>query len=148
MSTHPLSGLLPNVDRYSYYLGITTAFVEMVAMGCKRMALSPPYTDIELTALSVPTQQIVDEYRLAILVEPHLLITPLFPTDAAAERTVIIIARDQATIAEYQALVRQRAAAVAEQRLADRAEDLAWQFGRLLSYSDAAIQQLLTNHTR
>lgn len=131
------------VDRSSYLLGITTAFAEVVAMGCKRLALSPPYTEPELAALLVPTQQLAAEHGLALLVEPQLLVTPLFPADAAAGRTVILIASDQATIAAYQELVARRAAAEAAQRLAEVELELAWEFGRLLSYSDAAIRRLL-----
>lgn len=137
------SELLPSFDRSSYLLGITAAFVEVVAMGCKRLALSPPYTAAELGALLAPTQRLAEEAGLAILVEPDLLVTPLFPEDAAAGRSVILIARDAGTIAAYQALVARRAEALAARRLASVERDLAWEFGRLLSYSDAAIQRLL-----
>jgi hypothetical protein len=148
MAHHLVSDHLPSFDRHSYLLGITAAFVEVVAMGCKRLALSSPYTDVELAVLLAPTQQLVEEAGLTLLVEPNLLMTPLFPADAAADRIVILIARDQVTIAAYQALVAERTSAAAAHRLAEVEMDLAWQFGRLLSYDDAAIQELIARHHR
>lgn len=143
MGGHSVLESLPPIDHHSYYLGITTAFVEVVAMGCKRLALSPPYTSADLAVLLAPTQHLVKTHQLALFVEPELLITPLFPADIAVDRTVILIAGDQRVLDAYHDLVAQRRTAITAGRLAEVEPALAWQFGRLLSYSDAAIQRLL-----
>ena len=146
MAQHQLSTLLPQFDRASYAAGITTAFAEVVAMGCKHLALSPVYAAEELAAMLAVTERIVAEHRLLMLVEPELLITPLFPADVASGQTVILIAREQATLDTYTELKQWRMRAIAEQRLAAIEIELAWRFGRLLSYADDAIQQLITEN--
>ena len=79
-------------------------------MGCKRLALSPPYTSADLAVLLAPTQHLVNAHTLALFVEPELLITPLFPADVAMGRTVILIAGDQQILDAYHDLVAQRRA--------------------------------------
>ena len=59
MAVHSVSESQPNMDQHSYYLGVTTAYVEAVAMDCQQLALSPPYTSADLAVLLVPTQAMV-----------------------------------------------------------------------------------------
>jgi hypothetical protein len=143
MPTHPLAQHLAGFDLASYYLGITAGFAEVVAMGCKRLALSAPYDPAMLAAVLTPTKQIVADHGIVMAVEPDLLITPLFAADSATGRTVILLAADQAVLAEYFELKHMREDAISRQELALEEQALAWRFGRLLSYSDLAIAQLL-----
>lgn len=134
---------LPNFDPYSYYAGITAAFSEVVGAGVKRLALSHPYSANELAILLEPSRQIAAGYGVVTWVESDLLVTPLFPADVAVGKHVIFLAQNDEVLAEYKALKERRAQAVANGRLESGAEALAWAFGRLLSYSDAAIEVLL-----
>ena len=149
MPEHPLSAVIPHFDRASYHAGITAAFAEIVAMGCKQLALSPAYTPDELVTMLPITLQIVAHHGLVMLVEPDLLVTPLFPADIAVGLTVILIAREQEALDVYGALKAMHTRSAAAGQLAVVAQELAWRFGRLLSYDDVAIQHLLdTQHTR
>jgi hypothetical protein len=142
---HPLNQVIAGFDLLSYYAGITASFAEVVAMGCKRLALSPAYTHAEFARMQPATQQIITQRGLLQLIEPDLLITRLFPADIAAGRVVVLIAKEQATFDEYIALKALRVQAIAEQRLAEIEIELAWRFGHLLSYTDTAIQTLLAD---
>ena len=149
MPEYPLSELIPHFDRASYHAGITAAFAEIVAMGCKQLALSPAYTPDELVTMLPVTQQIVAHHRLVMLVEPDLLITPLFPADIAVGLTVILIAHGHEALDAYGALKAMHSRAAATGKLANVEQELAWRFGRLLNYDTVAIQQLLdTQHAR
>jgi hypothetical protein len=47
MEEHRFGKHLKDFDLDSYYLGMNYAFIEVVASGCKRLALSPPLTEEE-----------------------------------------------------------------------------------------------------
>jgi hypothetical protein len=143
MPGHPLAQYLADFDTGSYYLGITGGFAEVVAMGCKRLALSAPYDAQMLAAVLPATKQIVASHGIVMAIEPDLLVTPLFPADSASGRTVILLAADETVLAEYFALKQLRADAIARNELTLVEHTLAWRFGKLLSYSDEAIAQLL-----
>ncbi|MEM7336300.1 MAG: hypothetical protein AAF490_29740 [Chloroflexota bacterium] len=125
--------LIPNFKQYSYYAGITTAFAEVVAAGVKQLALSHPYTAEELVIMKEPTKLIAKEHGITMRVEGELLITPLFPANIAKDKFVIFLMQNDAVWDQYQAL--KNATMLPEQ--------LAWEFGRLLSYDDASIQRML-----
>ena len=125
--------LIPNFDRFSYYAGVTSAFAEVVGAGVKQLALSHPYSKVELEMMREPSVQIAAEYGVVTMVEDDLLVTPLFPADVAKDRYVIFFAQSQAVLDRYAAL-----------KSGDLPpEALAWAFGRLLSYDDASIEQLI-----
>ena len=135
---------LPQFDRYSYCAGMTYAFAEIVAAGVKRLALSPPYTAAEAAVMAKPTQAIAAQFGILTYEEPELLRTLLFPAGIAQGKTVILLAKEEATLSAYLDLKRQRATA-GEVIDPELGRQLAWSFGRLLSYSDAAIATMLAN---
>ena len=131
---------LPHYDQASYYAGIMAAFAEIVAAGVKQLALSPPYTKAEFDMMLEPTQQIAAEYGVLTEVEDDLLITALFPADVAAGKYVILLAQNEQVLAAYQALKKLPADGALSPK---SASDLAWAFGRLLSYSDDRIAAMI-----
>jgi len=143
MSEHKLSRVIEGFDLHSYYAGVNFTFAEVVSLGCKRLALSSPYTDEELEALLEPTRMAAGEYGTPIYVERDLLTTRLFDPALTEGRSVILIAQNQGVIDEYLALKELKAKAVEEGRLGEVEEEVAWRLGRLLSYSDEVIERLL-----
>jgi hypothetical protein len=144
MSSQILSQTIEGFHHPSYYAGITCAFAEVVAMGCKQLALSSPYSDDELAVMLEPTRITAQAYGLPIYLERDLLITQLFDVAIAQGKTVVLIAQNQTVIDTYLSLKQLRAEASAVHRLTEIEAELAWRFGRLLSYSDAMIRQLLS----
>jgi hypothetical protein len=130
----------------SYYAGINTAFAEVVAAGCKRLALSSPYDRATAALMMVPTRASAEEYGVKLLEEEDLLVTRLFPRDIAAEKTVLLIAQDEGVLAEYADLKEMKKRSDAQGNPDEAEVEIAWRFGRLLSYSDKKIKELLSRH--
>lgn len=141
--SHKLSKIINGFHLYSYYAGTAFMAAEVVSYDCKQLALSPPYTEAELAIMLKPTQMAADEYGLPIYVEKDFLTTKLFDEEQTQGKIVILIARNQEVIDKYFELKEFKKAAVAKGNLHEVEEELAWRFGRLLSYSDEAIRRLL-----
>jgi len=101
-------------------------------------------SDEELAVLLPHAEQKAEEYGIPIYVEKDLLVTPLFSPTIALGKTVILFAYNQDVLDEYFAIKAFREKAVEVGRLRDVEEELAWRFGRLLSYTDDAIERLLS----
>lgn len=141
---HPASAMIPNFHLYSYYAGTISTSTEFVSYGCKKLALSATMSDEELAVLLPHAEQKAEEYGIPIYVEKDLLVTPLFSPTIALGKTVILFAYNQDVLDEYFAIKAFREKAVEVGRLRDVEEELAWRFGRLLSYTDDAIERLLS----
>ena len=132
-----------DVEARSFFLGMIYAFIEVVASGCKRLALSPPMTAEELREVSDSALAIAEEYGVLTYADDDCLETRLFNAAFTRDKHMLIFVADRATLDEYLALKQLRARSLADGRLADHEEEIARHFGRLLSYSDQAIQSLL-----
>jgi len=140
---HRLSGVIEGFHLYSYYAGSAFTAAEFVASDCKQLALSAPYTEEELETMLSLTQIAAEEYGLPIYVEKDFLTTPLFSPALTKGKAVIFTALNQGVIDSYLALKEKKQEAERQGRLSEVEEELAWSFGRLLSYSDDVIRRLL-----
>jgi len=147
MSEPRLSQVIDGFHLYSFYAGVNFAFAEVVSFGCKKLALSSPYTDEELEALLEPTKIVTEKYGVPIYVERNFLTTRLFDPAFTEGKSVILIAQNQEVIDEYLALKKLKEKAIKEERLEEVEDEIAWRFGRLLSYSDEAIRRLLSRRS-
>ena len=86
------------MDKYSFILGMITAFCECVAGGCKKLALSPPLTRGDYEAVQAEACRIIEKHGLIHYHEKNL--------DQPAEKRFdwILIAARQETIDQYLAL--------------------------------------------
>lgn len=141
---HKLSSVIKGFDLESYYAGTAFMAAEIVSYDIKKIALSPPYSDEELEVMLAVTQMAADEYDLPIYVEKDFLTTLLFDENLTKGKSVIFIARNQNVLEEYFALKELKRKAIEEGLLEKVQKELAWSFGRLLSYSDSAIRRLLS----
>ncbi len=140
---HRLSEVIEGFHLYSYYAGSAFTAAEFVASDCKQLALSAAYTETELEAMLDLTRMAAEEYGLPIYVEKDFLTTPLFSPALTEGKAVIFTARNQGVIDAYLALKERKEEAVRQGSLSEVEEELAWGFGRLLSYSDDVIRRLL-----
>ena len=133
------------LDQLSYSIGNFSTFAEMVDIGLKKMALSSALPSAELDRLEAEVRRIADQWEVEIYREADFLVTDLFPASATAEKEVLIIYRGD-TLKEYQALKERKAQLVASGQYRDEARrDIAWSLGKLLSYPDAKINELLAD---
>jgi hypothetical protein len=146
MSDHPLSKILPNFDSHSYHAGINMAFAEVVGAGCKKLALSATYSHEYAKEMMQATEYAVKEYNVLLQVEPRLLVSKLFPADIAKDKTVIIIAQNQGVLDEYAELKALKEKSNEKGNPEELEYKIARKWGKLLSYEDAKIEELLAKH--
>jgi len=138
MEEHRFGKYLKNFDLDSYYLGMNYAFIEVVASGCKRLALSPPLTEEEHRELKEPTRLIAEEYGVLMKADGDFLTTRLFNPEYTRGKIVVLFAHDEGVLREYDALKDLKS------RVGNAVEtEVALRFGRLLSYDDETINRLI-----
>ena len=140
---HRLSHVLDGFHLYSYYAGSISTAAEFVSCGCKKIALSSPFTDEELAVMINIAKIESEKYGIPIYVEQEFLTTQLFDTAITEGKSVIFIAQSQKILDEYFALKKFKQQAIEQGNLADVEDEIAWKFGRLLSYDDDTIKRLL-----
>ncbi|MBN1682999.1 hypothetical protein JW865_05550 [Candidatus Bathyarchaeota archaeon] len=147
MTNHKLAKYLEGFDTYSYYLGINAGFAEVVGAGCKKLALSSPLTQSELDILLKPTEIVAQEYNVKIFVEKDFLTTKLFPPELTEGKSVIFLAADDLVLEEYHNLKNMKEKSIKENNLLNVEEEIAWKFGKLLSYSPEKIRSLIIKNS-
>lgn len=137
-----------NIDRRSYNLGIIGGFAEVVKLGVKRLALSEVMTPAAMDAMMQDAEIVAERNGVKLYREDDLIVTDLYPADVAAGKHVLLIYTGD-TLAAYLALKddKDRLVAHNEYRGAAR-RDIAVRFGKLLSYPQAVIDDLIEKRTR
>ncbi len=133
------------LDPLSYAIGNFSTFAEIVDIGLKKMALSQALPPAEMDQLEREVRKRAAEWDVEIHREPDFLVTDLFPVSATEGKDVLIIYRGD-TLSEYQAMKARKAELVADGSYdATARKELAWSLGKMLSYPDAKIEQLLAD---
>lgn len=133
-----------NVDRLSFQLGMINCFAEMVAVGVKRLAISPPLTPDDYEALRDASEAIVTGSGIRSHLEKSLLITDLQSPEFTLGKWSILYFKRQATLDAYMEL-KDRKAALEEAgsyNLESR-QEISRDFMRLLSYPEETIESKL-----
>ena len=140
----PQSEQEPTIDERSYQLGVIGAFAEVVGLGVKRLALSSPMSPEDMDALIDEAEKIIARNNALSYRETDFLVTDLFPEEITAGKHVILIYNDPVKD-EYMALKERK------QKLIDEAgyqgeerKEIARAMGRLLSYPEERIEQMLS----
>lgn len=137
----------PAIDQRSYNLGIMGGFAEVVRLGVKKLALSEVMTPREMDGVMEDAEVIAKRNEVKIWRETDFLVTDLYPADVAEGKHVLLIYTGD-TLDEYLAIKADKAALIAANHYEGRArEDIARRFGRLLSYPENVIDDLLAKQT-
>ncbi len=135
-----------DTDLRSYRLGSVASWSEAVSVGVKELALSSPATPDEMDALIDAAEKIAARFGTSVYRETDLLVTDLFPDDVAKNKHVLLLYR-QPTLDKYLALKQTQAGLIEAGEYSGKArEDIARDFGRLLSYPDPVIDEKLRNN--
>ena len=121
------------------------AFAEVVGAGCKKLALSSPYSREMADEMLAASRYAAEEYGVKLMVEPDLLVTRLFPADVAEDKTVILIAHDQSILDSYVALKILKEQSNREDNPEKLELEIAHRFGKLLSYDEETINRLIAS---
>jgi len=133
----------PHIDHRSYQLGIMGGFAEVVKLGVKKLALSEVMSPEEMDDILEDAQVIAKRNGVEMWRESDFLVTDLYPQDVAAGKHVLLIYTG-GTLDEYLQIKSDKAELVAAGNYAGAArEEIARRFGRLLSYPENVIDDLL-----
>lgn len=132
------------IDKFSYHLGAADCFCEMVRAGVKRIALSHPCdTKEERDSFLLEFDKLCERYGVHYYVENHAFLTDLFPLSLNRGKFNVIFYQDEAVLKEYLDLKAEKEKAIAASNYDVCRKDIAWRYGKLLSYTDEGIQRLL-----
>jgi len=130
------------LDWISYNLGVIVGFAECVGAGVKKIALSASMTREQYDSIKEDTKLIAVENHSKLYVDDEFLETLLFPAEYTKGKIVIHIFKDQEINDEYLALKeKKKTHEAAGTYTMDVQREVAWAFGRLLSYNDEAINR-------
>ena len=131
------------IDDRSYQLGIIGAFSEVVRLGVKTLALSEVMTPAEMDDMMDDIAVIAERNEVQTWRETDFLVTDLYPANVAEDRHVVLIYTGD-TLERYLAIKADKAALKSAGRYEGAArEEIARRFGRLLSYPEPVIDDLL-----
>ena len=137
----------PSGAPHTYELGAIGGFGELVNSGVKTLAMSEVLPPAEMDALLPEAEKVAARNQVKLYRESSLLVTDLFPADVAKGKDVLLIYQG-GTLDAYLALEAEAAALDRSGQYVGKArEAMARRFGRLLSYPNWRINELLARNT-
>lgn len=136
---------MKEIDHYSYCCGVIDCFNEIVHAGVKQIALSHPCNSLEERDLYIPfSQKICNQYHTKFYLEDKPLITDLFPLSMNYNKYNIIYYKEEANLQEYIMLKKRKDLLLQKNQYKDENRyQIAFDYGKLLSYSAKAIEELI-----
>ncbi len=146
------------IDNKSFKLGMVFCFAEMVASGVKKIALSPPLSPEECRSITSKTNDIVERFGIHSYLEKSILMTELFTEDdirnifgniieenKTDDIWVIMYYKNEKALEEYRELKEKQKDLIANDLYDKTAKTtIALEFGRLLSYPDDVILEMIS----
>jgi len=133
------------IDRISFQLGMINCFVEMVACGVKKMAISPPVSPKDYELVGGASDKIVEGFGIKSYLEKSLLITDLQPAEFTAGKWAILYYEKDDVLNSYLALKKRKQELEQSDQYDEKArKEISREFGRLLSYPDEKIEEKIS----
>jgi hypothetical protein len=130
------------IDRHSFQLGMINCFAEMVAVGVKQLAISPPLDPGDYETIREASNAIVEGSGIQAYLEISLLVTDLQSADFTRGKWSILFYKDPETLAAYLALKERKEALEGQGAYDSEARrQISREFMRLLSYPDSVIEE-------
>ena len=131
------------VDERSYNLGIIGGFAEVVYRGVKTLALSEVMDPATMDDILPDAEIVAKRNNVLLYRETDLIVTDLFPADVATGKHVLLIYTGD-TLERYLALKDEKYQLIAHNEYqGEKRRDIAMRFGRLLSYPDSVLEEML-----
>lgn len=137
--------MIPRIDEFSYKVGMINCFVEMVACGVKKLAISSPLTPEEYERIKEASDKIVNGFKVKSHLEKSIIITALAPEEFTKGTWSILYYRKDEVIESYHRL-KEKIENLERQGKYDKSayEDISREFMGLLSYSDDVIEDKIS----
>ena len=131
-----------DIDLRSFQLGMINCFAEMVAVGVKKLAISPPLSPEEYERIREASETIVRGSGIQSYLETSLLVTDLQSPDFTRGKWSILYYKEPDILESYQRLKERKASleAVGAYTSRERSE-VSREFMRLLSYPEKVIAE-------
>ena len=139
---------MQSIDPYSYHCGFIDCVNEMIRAGVKPLALSRPMDSREERDALVPfARESCRRWGNRLYIEDKPLLTDLFPVSMNQNRHNILLYRADHVLEQYLRLKERKRALLEEKAYfgGNRAQ-IAWEFGRLLSYPEEDIRRLIARN--
>ena len=135
---------MTDIDRRSFQLGMINCFAEMVAVGVKKLAISPPLAPDEYEALREASDAIVEGSGIHSWLETSLLVTDLQSADFTAGKWSVLYYKDPRTLEAYLGLKARKATLEAAAGYdTESRKEVSREFMRLLGYPEEVIREKL-----
>lgn len=133
------------IDRISFQLGMINCFVEMVACGVKKLALSPPFLPGDYQKIQQASEKIVKGFNIQSYLEKSLLVTDLQTPDFTKGKWSILYFRSNDVLESYLELKKKKEELEAAGKYDKAAsKEISMEFMRLLSYTEDVIEEKLS----
>lgn len=120
-------------------------FIEMVACGVKKMAVSPPLTPEDYQVIKEASEEAAAKYRIKSYLERSLLLTDLQSEEFTRGKWSILYYEDDEVLQKYMALKEEKKhMEESGQYSSDERKDISRNFMRLLSYPEEKIEEKLS----
>ncbi|MFC1477356.1 hypothetical protein ACFL6L_02705 [candidate division KSB1 bacterium] len=130
------------LDQISFELGMINCFVEMVACGVKRMAISPPIDPAHFGILQERSERIVQGFGIKSYLEKSLIVTDLQSDEFTRGKWAILYYKNDDVLKEYLKLKKQiEELEKSGKYKGTQRKDISRRFMRLLSYPDDVIEE-------
>lgn len=132
-------------DLYFFNCGVIDCFNEIVHAGVKRLALSRPCSSKkERDEYRDFVKVSCEDYGTKYYAEDEPFLTDLFPVSMNRRKFNFVLYSEDSALAEYLALKDRRKALIRSREYKGEArKEIAVSFGRLLSYSEEAIERMI-----
>jgi hypothetical protein len=133
------------IDRPSFQLGMINTFVEMVACGVKKMAISPPLTPEDYHTIKEVSDEAAAKFQIKSYLERSLLITDLQSEEFTRGKWSILYYEDDEVLQKYINLKeKKRQLEESGQYSSSDRKEISRDFMRLLSYPEEKIEEKLS----
>jgi hypothetical protein len=133
------------IDRISFQLGMINCFVEMVACGVKKLALSPPLLPEDYQKIRQASEKIVNGFNIQAYLEKSLMVTDLQTEDFTKGKWSILYFKSNDVLESYLELKKKKKELEAAGKYDKAAgKEISGEFMRLLSYTEDVIEEKLS----
>ena len=136
---------LMTIDRLSFEIGMINCFVEMVACGVKKLALSPPLSPKDYEKIEPWSEKIVAGFGIKAWLEKSLIATNLQSDEFIAGKWVILYYKTDDVLESYKELKKKRLKIDKTKNSRQKMlKTLSKEFMLLLSYPEYVIEEKLS----
>jgi hypothetical protein len=133
------------IDKLSFQLGMINTFVEMVACGVKKLAISPPLSPEDYEAIKEASDEAVSRFQIKSYLEKSLLITDLQSAEFTRGKWSVLYYEDEDILQKYLELKKKKLLLEKSGGYSsEKRRDISRAFMRLLSYPEEKIEEKLS----